>query len=122
MHPVAIDSGAENETCQINRNEISRPHFFGPYISVRQRHDQPDAGRAAPNSADTSPSHTASSAPATQPSSACGPPMALTTSGMVMNGPTPIMSIMFSEVALHSPMPRMRVGEPVPVCEEDSIS
>src|SRR5208337_2843951 len=37
--------------------------------------------------------------------------MALTTSGMVMNGPTPIMSIMFSAVALPSPIPRMRVGE-----------
>ncbi len=33
MHPVAIDSGAEKDTCQINRNEISRPHLAGPYIS-----------------------------------------------------------------------------------------
>src|SRR5271165_6976550 len=30
---------------------------------------------------------------------------------MVINGPTPIMSIMFSEVALHNPMPRIRPGE-----------
>src|SRR5277367_2012916 len=31
-------------------------------------------------------------------------------SGMVMNGPTPIMSIMLSAVALPSPIPRMRPG------------
>src|ERR1700751_4208455 len=37
--------------------------------------------------------------------------MAATTSGMVMNGPTPIMSIILRLVALHRPMPRMRVGE-----------
>jgi len=45
--------------------------------------------------------------------------MALTTSGMVMNGPTPIMSIMFSEVADHNPIPRMRSAEAAPSCEED---
>ena len=48
--------------------------------------------------------------------------MALTTSGMVMNGPTPIMSIMFSAVALPRPMPRIRVGELGLSCEEDDIS
>ena len=42
---------------------------------------------------------------------ACGPPIALNTSGMVMNGPTPIMSIMLSAVALPRPMPRIRPGE-----------
>src|SRR5580704_6157751 len=66
---------------------------------------------AAPSSADTSPSHTANNAPTTHPNMACGPPIALTTSGMVMNGPTPIMSIMLSAVALPSPIPRMRPGE-----------
>ena len=35
--------------------------------------------------------------------------MALTINGMVMNGPTPIMSIMFRAVALETPMPRIRV-------------
>src|SRR3974377_1659944 len=29
-HPAAMDNGAENESCQMNRNEISRPSFFGP--------------------------------------------------------------------------------------------
>src|SRR3984957_17539203 len=38
-------------------------------------------------------------------------------SGMVMNGPTPIMSIMLSAVALPSPIPRMRPGEPA----DDSV-
>src|SRR5882724_1411736 len=28
--PEAIDSGALKESCQINRNEISRPKFCGP--------------------------------------------------------------------------------------------
>ncbi len=64
---------------------------------------------AAPSSAHTRPSHMAKIAPRIQPSMACGPPMALTISGMVMNGPTPIMSIMFSAVALQTPMPRIRV-------------
>jgi len=35
----------------------------------------------------------------------------------VMNGPTPIMSIMLRAVALPRPMPRMRVGE----LEADSV-
>src|SRR5579864_1724591 len=78
-------------------------------------------GRAAPNSAVTSPSQTASSAPAIQPRSACGPPIAAMTSGMVMNGPTPIMSIMFIAVALHRPMPRMRVGDVDDVCAGEFI-
>ena len=38
---------------------------------------------------------------------ACGPPMALMMRGMVMNGPTPIMSIMFSAVAVPRPTPRI---------------
>src|SRR6202142_4471449 len=65
---------------------------------------------AAPNSAHTSPSQRASTAPTIQPSMACGPPAALIISGMVMNGPTPIMSIIFSVVALVRPMPRTRSG------------
>src|SRR4051812_16049523 len=39
---------------------------------------------------------------------ACGPCIVATISGMVTNGPTPIMSIMFSAVACHSPIPRTR--------------
>src|SRR5580692_8786456 len=66
---------------------------------------------AAPSSAQTRPSHMAKIAPKTQPSMACGPPIALSISGMVMNGPTPIMSIMLSAVALPNPIPRMRPGE-----------
>src|ERR1700727_2208140 len=40
---------------------------------------------------------------------------------MVMNGPTPIMSIMLSAVALHRPIPRMRVGELAMFSEEYGI-
>src|SRR5437762_5524763 len=46
------------------------------------------------------PSQSASTAPRIQPSMACGPPIAPTIRGMVMNGPTPIMSIMLRAVAL----------------------
>src|SRR5664280_1577097 len=65
---------------------------------------------AAPNSAHTNPSQRAKTAPNIQPSMACGPPAALTISGIVMNGPTPIMSIMFSVVAPASPTPRISSG------------
>src|SRR5664280_141549 len=65
---------------------------------------------AAPNSAHTNPSQRAKTAPNIQPSMACGPPAALTINGMVMNGPTPIMSIMFSGVAPASPTPRISSG------------
>jgi hypothetical protein len=54
---------------------------------------------AAPSSAHTSPSHSASPAPRIQPSIACGPPIAARISGSVINGPTPIMSSMFSATA-----------------------
>ena len=50
-------------------------------------------------------------APRIHPSMACGPPIALTISGMVMNGPTPIMSIMFRAVAPPNPTPRIKCGE-----------
>src|SRR5271157_3177739 len=65
---------------------------------------------AAPSSAHTSPSQSANIAPRIQPSIACGPPAALTIKGMVMNGPTPTMSIMFSVVALARPTPRISSG------------
>src|SRR2546430_14563312 len=52
----------------------------------------------------------ASTAPSIHPSIACGPPITVTMSGIVINGPTPIMSIMFSAVAEPSPMPRMSCG------------
>ena len=65
---------------------------------------------AAPSSAQTSPSQIASTAPSTHPSIACGPPITVTISGIVINGPTPIMSIMFSAVAEPRPMPRTSCG------------
>ena len=49
-------------------------------------------------------------APSTHPSMACGPPAAITISGMVMNGPTPIISIMLSAVAERSERPRISPG------------
>src|SRR5215470_3778825 len=70
---------------------------------------------AAPSSAQTRPSQIASTAPAAQPSMACGPPIAATMSGMVMNGPTPIMSVMFSAMALLRVTPRIRRGSLIEV-------
>ncbi len=45
-----------------------------------------------------------------QPTSACGPPSADMSSGIVMNGPTPIMFDMFSAVACKRPKRRTRSG------------
>src|SRR3954468_21651695 len=61
---------------------------------------------AAPSSGHTMPAQTTTRAPRIQPSIACGPCIVATISGTVMNGPTPIMSIMFSAVACARPMPR----------------
>src|ERR1700723_4751863 len=61
---------------------------------------------AAPNSAHTNPSHAASTAPSIHPRMAGGPCMARTISGRVTKGPTPIILIMFSEIAPPSPIPR----------------
>src|SRR5579872_3849269 len=58
------------------------------------------------------PSHTANAAPRIHPSMACGPPIALTISGIVMNGPTPTISIMLSAAALPNPMPRISPPSP----------
>src|SRR6185369_7496321 len=69
---------------------------------------------AAPNSAQMRPSQKANNAPQIQPSMACGPPAALIISGIVMNGPTPIMSIMFRVVACHRPTPRISSGRAGP--------
>src|ERR1700728_2386383 len=65
---------------------------------------------AAPSSAHTRPSQAAISAPSSQPSNAWEPPIATTISGSVMNGPTPIMYIMFRLTALARPMRRSRCG------------
>src|ERR1700758_53294 len=65
---------------------------------------------AAPSSDQTRPSHTAMNAPSSQPRMACEPPMAATTSGSVMNGPTPTMFITLSEMALPRPSLRSRPG------------
>src|ERR1051325_1225887 len=56
------------------------------------------------------PSGMAMSAPSNQPSIACGPPSADISSGIVMNGPMPIMFDMFSAVAWSSPKRRSRCG------------
>ena len=101
MQPEAIDSGALNESCQMKRNDSSRPSdlrsvdFFevairaaglghgraqlGPHQAIAEREDR--AARSSP------------AWPAVRRRQ-------LMISGMVMNGPTPIMSIMFSVVAL----------------------
>src|SRR5215510_15097373 len=57
------------------------------------------------------PSHTTITSPTIHPSIACGPPSAVISSGIVMNGPIPIMLIMLSAVAWSRPKRRVRDGE-----------
>src|SRR5215212_2835096 len=45
-----------------------------------------------------------------QPIIACGPPSAVISKGMVMNGPTPIMLVMLSAVAWSRPKRRGNAG------------
>src|SRR5882757_2511430 len=89
--------------CQINRKAISRPKVSRPYPSRRYRYEPPDPGMAAPSSLQTIPSGIAISTATIQPNIACGPPSADIKSGIVMNGPTPIMFDMFSAVDCNSP-------------------
>ena len=58
---------------------------------------------AAPSSLQTMLSGIVIRRATTHPSIACGPPMAVKSSGMVRNGPTPIMFDMFSAVAESRP-------------------
>src|SRR6185436_18271787 len=61
--------------------------------------DPPDPGIAAPSSLHTIPSQITITSATIQPSIACGPPMADISSGIVMNGPAPIMLVMLRAVA-----------------------
>ena len=67
---------------------------------------------AAPSSAQTNPSQTTRSAPRIHASRACGPPIAATMIGIVMNGPTPIMSFILTVTAPARPTPRIKPCEP----------
>ncbi len=66
----------------------------------------PEPGIAAPSSLQTIPSAMTMISATSQPSSACGPPSAVISSGIVMNGPMPIMFDMFSAVACSRPKRR----------------
>lgn len=48
-------------------------------------------------------------APAIQPMTACGPPMAATMIGMVMNGPMPHICVMLMAVPENKPMERWKL-------------
>src|SRR5882672_5706688 len=61
---------------------------------------------AAPSSLHTKPSQTTMTSATIQPSMACGPPSAVMSNGIVMNGPIPIMLIMLSAVAWTRPKRR----------------
>src|ERR1051326_4213501 len=62
---------------------------------------------AAPSSAHTIPSHSATTAPISHPSIACGPFILASKMGIVMKGPTPIISSILAEVAPSRPIPRV---------------
>src|ERR1700733_633637 len=61
---------------------------------------------AEPSSAHTIPSQRQRNAPSTQPTIACGPPMAERANGIVRNGPTPTMFSTFADIAPNGPRPR----------------
>jgi len=103
--PAPIDKGAKKTVSQMNKKLINLPSRFGPNASERYRYGPPVPGMAAPSSAQTKSSH---------PSMAGGPPMVLRMRGMVMNGPIPIISSIFAEVASRSPSLRCRWGESWP--------
>ncbi len=71
---------------------------------------------AAPSSAQTNPSAITSSAPAIHPSSACGPPIAATNSGIVTNGPMPHICVMFTATAERSVSERLKWPSVDPAC------
>ena len=69
------------------------------------------------SSAVTRPSEIASSPPSIHASMPRPPPMAARMSGIVMNGPIPTMSIMFSAMPRHRPMSRRRVVDTTRECD-----
>ena len=89
------------------RQDAGRDWFSGtPRAGRRRCRRWP--GMDAASSLQTRPSHSAMTAPSTQPSMHCGPPIDAMMSGMVMNGPTPTMLLMLSAVASSRPRPRIR--------------
>ncbi|HTG43260.1 MAG TPA: hypothetical protein VK633_01890 [Verrucomicrobiae bacterium] len=65
---------------------------------------------AAPNSLQINPSAMQMISATNHPSSDCGPFSADMSSGIVMNGPTPIMLLMFRAVACSKPKRRCSTG------------
>lgn len=96
---------------------MRRPSERGPKACCKYSYEPPEPGIAAPNSAQTNPSHVESSAPKIQPSSACGPCIAERISGMVRNGPTPTICSMFAVRAGNRPMPRVRPDADISACD-----
>src|ERR1044072_1609098 len=73
-------------------------------------YEPPEPGMAAPSSLQIIPSEIVMTNATSQPSIACGPPSVDNNSGIVMNGPMPIMLVMFSAVASNNPKRRKRCG------------
>src|SRR6266513_1448414 len=111
MYQEAISRGPLSTNCHTKRKPISRPIFSAPYPWRRYPNEPPDPGNAAPSSLHTMPSHSTMMSATSQPSIACGPPSADMSSGIVMNGPIPIMFVMFSAVACIKPK-RRSIGLP----------
>src|SRR5271163_4714839 len=106
MDAEDTESGACTNVCHTKKNDISRPHFCGPYASLRKTYVPPALGIAAPSSDHTNASKVASSAPPSHASKHCGPPICRITMALTTNGPMPTISIMLSATASFSPRPR----------------
>src|SRR5207237_4866821 len=103
MEAEAIDNGACTNVCHTNKNDINRPQRIGPYASRKKTYEPPALGIAAPSSDHTNPSRVANTAPASQASNACGPPIFWLTIPLTTNGPIPTISIMLSAPASLTP-------------------
>src|SRR3954471_23406504 len=104
-------SGIVNIAVHTNRNGMSRPLRYWN-ASRRYRYVPPAPGIAAPSSAQTSPSASASSAPRIHPKTACGPPSVAIISGIVTNGPIPHICVMLSAIAERRPRLRSKPSSP----------
>ena len=71
----------------------------------------PLPGNAAPSSAQISPSHMTISMATGQPIMLCGPPIAMRSTGMLINGPAPNMLATLSDVACARLSSRFRCGD-----------
>lgn len=107
----ATTSGAWNDVCHTNRNDIRRPHRSSPYDSRRNTYEPPACGIRAPSSLQIVASTRQISRPTDHARRAIGAePIVAATSEVVTNGPMPTMSIILIAVAWKRESSRFSTG------------